>query len=137
MVNLSFFIDIFKIFFYSEKLGTHQPPQKMHKNIIELEPDKIFGDHLFERCSGFLGSIVQINSALNGQTRIFQNLFSIVNIGTFKPDNQWKFKIDTSASIDNSIGDGGTINNTTKHVHENCFNLFIFTYDTECFSNLS
>ena len=76
----------------------HHRSTKMHKNIIIQ--DKFDGNRmisflckLFQGCCSFFSCVIQINCALDGQTRIFQNLFSIVNISAFNSDNQRYFKI--------------------------------------------
>jgi len=84
-----------------------------------------------ESSNSFLGGIVQIGCIHNRQTRVSDNLLGVINVGSFKTNNQRDLQLDTFAGVDDTIGDGGTVNDATENIDENGFNFWIFSNDSE------
>merc|ERR1719147_1896 len=86
-----------------------------------------------ESSNSFLSGIVQIGCIHNRQTRVSDNLLGIINVSSFKTNNQRDLQLDTFAGVDDTIGDGGAVNDSTKNIDENGFNFWIFRDDAEGF----
>merc|ERR1719422_812791 len=88
------------------------------------------------RLDCFLCSVIQISSRGDGQSGFLNDLLGIINISPFQSHNKRNLEFNRLASIDNSISDGSTVDNSTKHIDKDRLDLVILGDDTECLLDL-
>ena len=50
---------------------------------------------------------------------------------------KWYLQVNALAGVDDSVGNGGAVDNTTKHIHKNSLDLVVLSDDTESFFYLT
>merc|ERR1711974_90841 len=79
----------------------------------------------------FTGCIIKVRGRDDCQSRVLDDLLSIVNICPFQAYNQWDLQLNRLAGVYNSISDGGAVDNSTKHIDQDGLHLVVLRDDAE------
>merc|ERR1719219_2790485 len=79
----------------------------------------------------FTGGIIKVRGRDDCQTRFLDDLLSVVNICSFQANNKRDLQLNRLAGVNDSISDGGAVDNPTKHVDQDGLHLVVLGDDAE------
>lgn len=101
------------------------------KTVVHAISAEIMWQYSNEGRTGFLGSVVQVRGRDDGQSRVGNDLLGIVNICPLQPHNQRDLKFNALASIDNAVGNGGTVDDAAKNIDKYGLHALVLRNDPE------